>query len=112
MTQFKVGDRVAVYHQETDYIGQPSSRSLGTIKFIEEKGIKIFFDGAVDVCCVFFHPKQCRKLKPKTKPREIIANITTSGILRGARIVGVNGMIGIFYSDNNNVVFRAVREKK
>lgn len=60
MNKFKVGDRVAIY--------TPDGRYTGTVDHIEEGGVYAMIDG--DVGAQRYHPKQCRKLKPKAKARE------------------------------------------
>lgn len=58
MSKFKVGDRVAIYN---------GTRRVDKVQFITLTGGIVTFEGPSGMA---YHPKQCRRLKPK-KRREI-----------------------------------------
>lgn len=59
MNKFKVGDRVKVYDGGYGY--------SGTVDAIEANSSRVRISCRVS----WIHPKQCRRLKPRPKPREI-----------------------------------------
>lgn len=65
MSKFKDGDRVAVYDGD--------ERHTGEVVDISHDGLLIVASESFPGKLVEFHPKQCRKLKPKAKkePRRI-----------------------------------------
>lgn len=63
----KVGDRVAVYTGKVS-ASSAVSRGTGVIRMIIADTVAVTLDsGTWDY---WYHPKQCRRLKPKAKPRE------------------------------------------
>lgn len=114
MTQFKVGDRVAVYGN-TRYgyfhgIDDVCRRTGVVIKHIDIDWLEFKIDGDNDSFYVV-HPKQCRRLKKK-ELRTIAANITADGQLMGAHLRGDIQALGAFFTDNEEVEFVEVRRKK
>ncbi len=69
MREFKVGDRVAVYHS--------GSRYVSTLEHINEDGTLVF--PGLSTC---YSPQQCRRLKPKRVAREWWAGGPKSGFQR------------------------------
>lgn len=62
MTQFKVGDRVAVYSNGSRYTGKIEPHG-GNCLYIKTENTN--FIG------IMAHPKQCRKLRPGARPRSV-----------------------------------------
>lgn len=69
--EFKLGDRVAAYEKET--------RAVGTVEKIYEDGILGIVGDDKSRC--YAHAKQCRRIKPKKKPREFELSKNDQGLL-------------------------------
>jgi hypothetical protein len=71
MSKFKIGDRVAVYGEILG-VKSPADRKLGTVAAVAKDGdLRVRFEEEFDGDREWYvHPKQCRRLKPKAKPRE------------------------------------------
>lgn len=73
MSKFQVGDRVAVYSGPRRFIGRVNS-AIGTLGDSNYHSVHVIEDGFYLVHEDGpFHPKQCRKLKAKTR-REFWVN--------------------------------------
>lgn len=73
MSKLKLGDRVACYGISYDSLRHLGS--YGVCKSVTDTEVAVLIDGYEST--LLFHPKQCRKLKPKNKPREFWINIYT-----------------------------------
>jgi hypothetical protein len=76
MTKLKIGDRVAVY--------ETCKRYTGTIEDVSPVAphhtVRVYFDQPSEDGNSqrgYVHPKQCRRLKPKAKPREWLMHAQT-----------------------------------
>lgn len=61
----KKHDRVRVYMESTAQ-GEPATKMSGKVVEIADNGdVRVHFDGVLGPGFAWFHPKQCRRLKPR-----------------------------------------------
>lgn len=104
MGKFKAGDRIAVY----DY-----TREVGKVTTVfddDEEIIGVWFD--IDSEEHVVHVKQCRRLKPKIKPREIFINEYDNGLNEAHYLTKEDAKINKHRNAVATRRFREVIEKK
>src|SRR6185312_14455087 len=97
----KMGDRIRVYgpvwdHSKADTAGTSDSISTGTITCLTSSGRALYYMDDEDKVEYEAAIKQCRKFKPKPKPREFEIGIRYDGTVRAVRQLGhsVGGTLG------------------
>lgn len=69
-----MGDRVAVYKVATRYGEMDEARSLGTVLALNNHHCLCISVDDEPAQPHYYHPKQCRRLKPKTPRRRLWVN--------------------------------------
>lgn len=109
--KFKVGDRVSVYGNYNDdrrglWYARGNRATVVATNYSDEIEIRLDTGNPrPDSATITVHPKQCRKLKPKKKPRSlwVSSNSNLSRPFVGATTVRVQ---------DDDIEFREVRKKK
>lgn len=103
MTQFKIGDRVAVYVGGCRYVNP--DRKIGVVVSIETLNIQVSFEGLQETWLC--HPNQCRKLINKKRREWVLEGIDCSATIGPSTS---NHITGPFLKAGEKVTVREVKK--
>lgn len=101
MKEFKVGDKIRIYGFDKDDAGQVLTRVIDSYH-PDNNGLLMTDAGE------YVHPKQCRRLKPKRKAREVWVLFHESGREMWDSAPNANEIISIKNAGNSIARFKEV----